>query len=649
MEKMKRQIYIIFLIVFIPTAFYANSLPLAKIYKSTGSSFVLQNFKINITSNELVNEKSILQHSLEELGFENDVDGIMINLVLSDIELPIEQNHYKDEIYRQGYHLQINADEIKIESPTKVGIYYGVQTFLSLCKSDSLLEADIKDWPDFPVRMIMVDPARQHENKDYFKRLIEFCGQYKINQIQIHLTDHQTSCLYNKDFPELMHPNAWKNDDIIELKKIASMHHIKLVPEIESFGHSRMFTRLKDATDYLHQTEMMESDSWWIIIDIPGYTNMLCPASDKAIKYLEEMYREATAFGSDQIHIGFDEVDVSNCKRCNEKFGKISGPQLFQKHLNHCIQIASTNYDKVGIWGDMLLKYPEILDSIPKDKVIIYDWNYYPDIPARSVNLFLESGFEVIACPALMCWPYIIMPSENNYKNIRNFISLAREKELLGVNTTLWVPQRYLSDAMWIGIAYAAEQSWGGSNWNDNDFLGRFLSHYFGSNEKEQFIKTWNLLITSIVSQEFFVPGCWKDEETLDKAKNLLTDKSQSILMNIDNLKSIKKELFKIGASVKLHQIEWKALETSAEIQLFVLEHLAASKDIKINNEWNIDSLNKLDVKCKSILDEIEKDWDRNRFPDDPNKNGLYQPHEHLLYNFAQMHQFHQTILRKAK
>ena len=495
----------------------------------------------------------------------------------------------------------------------------------------------------------MVDSARQHENKTYFKRLIEFCGQYKINHIQIHLTDHQTSCLYHNDFPELMHPNAWKKNDILELNKLASKHHIKLVPEIESFGHSRMFTRLKDATDYLHQTEMMESDSWWIIIDIPGYTNMLCPASDKAIKYIEEMYQKATAFNSNLIHIGFDEVDLSNCKRCNEKFGKLSGPKLFQRHLNHCIQIASPNYEKVGIWGDMILKYPEILNSIPKDKLIIYDWNYNPNISPKSINLFQESGFEIIACPALMCWPYIIMPSKNNYENIHNFISVAREKELLGVNTTIWVPQRYLSDATWIGIAYAAEQSWGGSKWNDNAFLEKFLFQFFGSNDKEQFIKTWNLLMTSIMSQEFFVPGCWKDEETLEKARNLLADKSQYIFNNIDNLKIIKRELIKIGTSVKFHQREWKALEVSAEIQLFVLEHLAASADIKINNSWNTDLLNKIDSKCKFILDEIERDWDRNRFSDDPNKNGLYQPHEHLLYNFSQMHQFHQKILDNTK
>ena len=77
-----------------------------------------------------------------------------------------------------------------------------------------------------------------------------------------------------------MHPYAWKKNDILELKNFASRHHITWVPEIESFGHSRMFTRLKDAKDYLHQTEMMESDSPWIIIDIPGYTNMLCPASE---------------------------------------------------------------------------------------------------------------------------------------------------------------------------------------------------------------------------------------------------------------------------------------------------------------------------------------------------------------------------------
>lgn len=70
--------------------------------------------------------------------------------------------------------------------------------------------------------------------------------------------------------------------------------------------------------------------------------------------------------------------------------------------------------------------------------------------------MFQEKGFEIIACPALVCWPHIMFPDHNNYTNISRFTKIAYEKELLGVNTTIWTPMRYMSDILWTGIAFAS-------------------------------------------------------------------------------------------------------------------------------------------------------------------------------------------------
>src|SRR5207244_3621796 len=57
--------------------------------------------------------------------------------------------------------------------------------------------------PDFALRMIMLDMARQNENFDYYRRVIDFCARYKINAILLHLTDDQTAALYEPRYPEL--------------------------------------------------------------------------------------------------------------------------------------------------------------------------------------------------------------------------------------------------------------------------------------------------------------------------------------------------------------------------------------------------------------------------------------------------------------
>jgi len=646
---MIKHICIVFLITSVPISLSGNSLPFVKYYKATGSSFIIPGYTITISSEELQNEKSILEESFQKRIIRESADGVSINLILADVDLPIEHRKYRNQIYEQGYHLIISPDKIEIRSPSAAGIYYGIQTFLKCCTSGSLYEAEIKDWPDFPIRMIMVDPARQNENKSYYKRLITFCGQYKINHIQIHLTDDQTSCLFHKDYPGLMHPYALKKEDILELIHFASKHHIILVPEIESFGHSRMFSRLEDAKEYLHQTDRMKPDSPWNIIDIPGYTSMLCPASDKAITYLKEMYQKATVFESDCIHIGFDEVDLTNCSRCNEKFGNLSGPQLFQRHINHCIRIANQNFTRIGVWGDMILKHPEILDSIPNDKVIIYDWHYWPNVTSESVDFFKEKGFEIIACPSLVCWPHIMFPDHNNYTNISRFTRIAYEKELLGVNTTIWAPMRYMSDILWTGIAYAAVQSWAGSNWNETGFYKEFAWEFFGSKEGDAFMKVWNELCNISIHLDVFFTGSWLDHEGLDEAKVMASERDGEFYDKLNRLQKIQKELSVFGNSVTRHCIEWNVIEQTTAMRIYILQHVLASNEIITDEGYNIELLKQLDESCLITSDWIENDWDRNRYSDDPNKNGIYVPTDHLLYRFNQMHKFHQTLIENIQ
>ena len=92
---MIKQFFIIFLIAFIPDALYGNTLPFVKIYKATGSSFILSTYKIQLLSKELENEKSILTESLQEIGVKEAADGVVIHLLLSDIALPVKQQKYR--------------------------------------------------------------------------------------------------------------------------------------------------------------------------------------------------------------------------------------------------------------------------------------------------------------------------------------------------------------------------------------------------------------------------------------------------------------------------------------------------------------------------------------------------------------------------
>jgi hypothetical protein len=630
---------------------FAEDMTFVKQWKPEKDFVRISGFRIISKSPEREGEKKNLSDILKESGIPENDAGIEIQLKIAPVSFQIRESAYKELILKQSFRLQIDSKSILIQSPTPQGVFYGIQTLARMIDSDGRIPCgEVLDWPDLAVRMIMLDPARQNENMDYYKRVIRFCSRYRINSILIHLTDDQTSCLFHEDYPWLMHPNAWKPGEIRDLVKYAAQFHIELIPEIESFGHAEMFVRHPEFREILHQTDKKKSKETWYGTDMEGYTNVLCPASEKTYAYLDKMYRRAAeTFSSPYIHIGCDEVDMTRCSRCETKFPGITSSEWFKMHLLRCRELVEKYGRKTALWGDMILANPDILDDFPPKDVVIYDWHYRDDMTEEPARFFKEKGFEVIGCPALVCSPHMILPDVHNYANIRIFSEIARQNDLQGLNTTIWVPTRYLSDALWPGIAYAAEQSWGGSQCNDESFYSDFARNFFGIKEGKLFFKAWTDLSSIIWHRTEFNTSCWIDEKSLKEAQTLASSRSGEVKEYLGRLDGIKGELKRRRSGIKTNHEAWNAIERSAAILEYAMKHLLASGEVRRKDKWNKDLIRELDRDCVQILNWIEEDWDRNRQPDDPNKNGLYLPGQHLFFRFKQVHEFHDKILMEKE
>jgi hypothetical protein len=629
---------------------HGNPIPVPKIVHERGGTLKLETARITIGSKSLQSEADILESILSDRHINSKPSGTPITLNIEPLPLPQIQSSYRNQIERQAYRLVVEPQGILIVGKSPQGVFYGLQTLDQLVDDESRVPfIEITDWPDLAVRMIMVDPARQNENMEYYRRLIQFAARYKINAILCHLTDDQTSCLKHEDYPELMHPHAWTTVEIRELVAFAEKYHIELVPEIESFGHSRMFTRRSDFRDFLHQTKTRRTTHGWTGTDASGYTNVLCPASSKALEYLNKMYdRAIMGFKSPWLHIGCDEVDITECERCQTAFPGISPSAWILKHVLQCRNLVVNRGKTVALWGDMLLHYPEVVDDLPTTNTIIFDWYYKPDVTGKSSVFFKEKGFEVIASPALVCYPHMIMPDKHNLENISRFTRIAREHDLMGVNTTIWIPTRYMSDVLWPGIAYAAAHAWSGSIWDEAAFYKGFLADFFRSNEGEAFHSIWSELSGIMWHCYEFNTSCWIDENSLDKARKLATERREEISKYVAQLEKIEQDLARIGKSIRRNSKDWIALERSVKILHYTMEHLLASLHVKNGSDTNMKLVEELDKGCIQAISWIEEDWNRNRYPDDPNKNGLYLTDQHLLFRFKQMHILHESMLRKS-
>lgn len=633
------------LCVLLPLGLSAQVIPSVKKVVKTKEKLDLMGVSIRVDAESLKHEKEVLFSILEKHQVFSDAKGPSIFLSIGDVKMPTLESKYAEQLQEQAYQIIINEKKITITGQTPRAVFYAIQTFDQLIFEQSVPCQAITDWPDLPIRMLMVDPARQNENMDYYRSVIEFAARYKINAILCHLTDDQTSCLYHEDYPELMHPNAWRPEEIKDLVQYAKARYIDLIPEIESLGHSRMFTRRDDFKDFLHKTKTVKPKHGWTGTDMEGYTNVLCPSSDKATTYLKDMYQRASeTFEHPWLHVGCDEVNMTQCDRCHSSLGDLTKEQWIRHSLMHCHDLAQKNGKRVGYWGDMLLHYPEVIDDLPTSSTVIFDWHYREDVSDESVKTFKEKGFEVIASPALVCWPHVILPEEHNYHNIERFTKIARDNDLLGVNTTIWIPTRYMSDAIWVGIGFAADQAWGGSTSTNQGYIKSFMTDYYHSDQGNDFYAVWKELTTVIWHMQDFQASAWDDDTSLEKARKIASERGSEIRLNLAKLKAAQNELELLGESVQQNKEQWVCFERSVALMQLSMERLLAAERVKQDGKWNQELLDSFSLRCDEAVQWIEEDWDKNRFADDPNKEGLYLNSHHILFQFKKMQYFSSDI-----
>lgn len=674
--KPLRIIYISLMTLLLSTAaLVAQVVPPVKQITNGQALLNLQQVSILSASPELKNEIALLRDLFAERNMPLDDRGVPVRLELGEIELPEIAGSYAQDIRDQAYRLTIDNDGIRIRGSTPAGVYYGIRTLSQLIGDRRQIQTtDILDWPDLALRMIMIDLARQIERPDYYKRVIAFCGRYKINGVHLHLTDDQFAALYHEDYPFVMSPKALRSSQIRELVALVAQHHIVLVPEIESFGHNGMFERHPMMRDILHQAPLDSSfvqsynpvryDNF-----APGFTNVLCPASDLTYEYLDKMYqRAAEEFDFPIIHAGLDEVVTTRCDRCQTKWPGINKTDWFLKHIDKCHEALTSKSRTLGMWNDMPrretgMSETEILDRLKGKDIVMFDW-HYDEVPLEHAKRARERGFEVVGCPSLICGGRLVLPDAARFENISDFAAMARKQDLRGLDVTVWCSQRYMSDALWPGLAFSAAQCWGGSDFETSRFAAGFCRDFFGSDAGSTFAAAWTKLADmGWTSDDIFVAGWlgprgtsgdgayrddWFTIERFLASREVAEQRADEIRDKLASLREVQLKLVEIRPTVIRHEVEWRAFERSVHILAWSMEHLLESLTVHKDGQWDLARVAELDAECMQIIAWIEEDWDRNRFADDLGKDGISLGlYEHLLYWHKMIHRMHQHILKE--
>jgi len=90
----------------------------------------------------------------------------------------------------------------------------------------------------------MLDVARSYYSVENLKSAIDLCRWYKLNYLQLHLTDDSAFTFPSKTYPKLTtEGHSYTLEELAELNEYARLRGVTLVPEIDVPGHSSIFIR----------------------------------------------------------------------------------------------------------------------------------------------------------------------------------------------------------------------------------------------------------------------------------------------------------------------------------------------------------------------------------------------------------------------
>ena len=307
--------------------------------------------------------------------------------------------HIDESLPQEGYRLLVGSYGIHLYGGGYGGVINGIMTllqrlnkspyknFMLPCRVEG---GEIEDAPAFAYRGFMLDVCRTWLPKKDIMELIELLAYHKINTLRLHLTDDEAWRIEIKSHPELAEIGGFRGgdspiwprygkwnqrwggyytqEDMREIIEYASVRNITIIPEIDLPGHSLCIATIHP--EILCRYTPNTSAAF-------GYDvrSAFCPTKEENYALLEDILDEICAlFPSKYIHIGGDEVDKSQWRRCPDckawlnQRGLTDASHLQTHFMSRLENILIQNGKSMGVWNDA------VKDSSFGSDTQVYGW-----------------------------------------------------------------------------------------------------------------------------------------------------------------------------------------------------------------------------------------------------------------------------------
>ncbi len=384
------------------------------------------------------------------------------------------------EIGDEGYLISVNPKEILVKANTSKGLFYGVQSLLQtlpFSRTNDLVQIpsmEIKDYPRFQWRGMMLDVSRHFFSPELVKEFIDLLAAYKMNVFHWHLVDGAGWRLEIKKYPKLTQQAAWRVDDwgktwnwsevefnadrskstyggyytqeqAKDIVAYAKARNITVVPEIEMPGHSEAAMAAYPELSCNPKNSFAQSGNFLASKAESNY----CAGNDKAFEFLEDVLTEVMViFPSKYIHLGGDEVDKTSWKQCAKCQARMKTEQL--KDEKELQSYFMRRMEKFLVSKDRkMIGWDEILEGGLAPEATVMSWQG----EAGGIEA-AKMGHDVIMTPGYPCYfdhyqgdpetePAAIggfntLKKVYSYEPIPAELSAEEGKRVLGSQANLW-------------------------------------------------------------------------------------------------------------------------------------------------------------------------------------------------------------------
>lgn len=383
---------------------------------------------------------------------------------------------YNHELPPQGYTLDIRQEKITVEYSSQQGLYYSLVSLKVLKQNyaGTIPCVFIEDYPDLAVRGLMLDISRDKvPTKETLMRIIQLLADLKFNHFELYIEG------FSFAYPSFK--NLWdgkettiSGEEIQELNAFCTAHFIDLVPNQNLFGHMMAWL----ATDQFK--DLAECPKGYKIMGLVSMKGTLDPSDPGSIELVSKMTDDLLPnFTSGFYNVNLDEPFELGKGKSKELCEKIGEGEVYLDYAMKMHDLATSKNKKMLMWGDIVMKHPDLIPRIPKD-ITLLDWGYESSYPyERHCKTLQSSGLNYMVCPGTNSWTSITGRTDNMLATIESAATNGVKYGARGMLLTDWGD---LGHWQYLPVSYAGYTVGGALNWNStsrNDLpLSRFLNSY---------------------------------------------------------------------------------------------------------------------------------------------------------------------------